>query len=60
MRDKLRKMPLIEGPVPMLYTRSTIATMCDVINASARAIDFLNKRLEEQQVEIDMLRERLN
>lgn len=44
---KLKKMPKLEGNVPMHYSRYTIYEMCIAINALADAVDYLAKKVEE-------------
>lgn len=54
---KMKKMPKLTGVVPLLYDREVIASICNVSNAQANAIDYLYDVICELEAEIRQLKE---
>ena len=52
---KLKEMPQLNGRIPMMYDREVIYSMCLVINAHSRAIDFLSSKIEKLEERIKEL-----
>lgn len=43
---KLKQMPLLKGEIPLVYKKETIFNICAVVNALARAVNYLNEKIE--------------
>lgn len=46
MPKKLKKLNKLVGEVPLIYKRSTIYTMCILINALVDAVNYLGDEVE--------------
>ena len=53
---KLKKMPKLVGTAPLVYKREVLYNTCLVVNAHADAIDYLYQVAQEQEREIQELR----
>ncbi len=44
---KLKKLPKITGDIPLVYSRTSIYTICTLINALVDYVEHLAKEIEE-------------